>query len=245
MELIHECYGEEGSELIINVDFVNFNLQVGYEQNDGAVLQKGIEGMYPCKSFDELNNVYQDIAHKLFQDEKYIDEYEDVEKPINLSLLHDIHVKTEEYPQFSWALYILKQILPKVKDKKLDNLVFYWSEEQTDGVFINNKGINGISEKELIQFIENDNWLNGTSVHVNIKGDQILDDFYELLENLDELIAQVDEEMYELCAVLESQKCFGLIETAEDFKAFNVWHDYDSVNFELRKKWNNKMKEVE
>ncbi len=243
MKLIHQCYFE-GSELIINVDFKNFDLQIDFEPDEGAQPPEGIiVGTHPCKSFDELNKVYQDIAQKLFKDEKCYDEYDQVEEAIDLRLLHEINIKENEYPQYSWALYILEKILPKIKEKKLDNLAFYWGDEGAEGVFINNKDINGISEKELISVTQDEDWLNGISVGIRIEGEQLVDDYYELMDDLGELMYQINDQMYETCAILEDQKCFGLIETADDFRALNVWHDYYPVNIELRKKWKSKVEE--
>ncbi len=238
MERIHKCYSEIGSALKISVDFENCNLQIDFEPEEGALLPEGIkDGMHPCKSLDELYKVYQDIAHKLFKDENFTGKYDEVEEPINLRLLNEIIIKTEELPYYSGYLYYLKKLLPKVKDKKLENLAFYWGDEGAEGAFINNKGVNGISEKDLESVTENEDWLNGTSVSIRIEGEELVEDYYELMDDLNELMYQIDDQMYQFCAVLERKKCFGLIETADDFKAFNVWHDYYPVNFKLRKKW--------
>ncbi len=244
MELIHQCYSEDGS-ININVDLETFTLQVDFESDTGAILPEGIAGTHSFNSFDELNTIYEDIAEKLFQDESYCDEYDNVEQPINLNMLHAIKMKKKEFPN-SGALSILEEFLPKVKDKKLDNLAFYWNEGRTEGVIINSTGLNGISEKELTSVIGSSDygeWLNGTSVTLSLEGERFVDDFYELMDNLDELIAQINDQMYAICAVLEREKCFGLIETADDFRALNVWYDYFSVNFELRKKWAKIMEE--
>ncbi len=44
--------------------------------------------------------------------------------------------------------------------------------------------------------------------------------------------------MYDICAQLEAYKCFGLIEVADDFKAFSVFHEWESeIDFESRNKY--------
>lgn len=66
---------------------------------------------------------------------------------------------------------------------------------------------------------------------------EIVEDFDG--DNFRYMQEEVDEYIYKICAILEANKCFNLIQTAPDFKMYSVWHDEeDCVDFEKRKKYN-------
>ncbi len=148
-------------------------------------------------------------------------------------------------PLESWAMNVFKKILKKLQIKKLDNLVFYWDEVSCNCIYVNNSEINGKSETDVQKHIKDSegDWLDGTQVDVFevVEAEDLIDDLYEI--DGEEMQKLVNDGMYELCAILENKKCFGLIETADDFRAFNIWHDEESdVDFKLRKKYSNKSK---
>lgn len=171
MKLLHECTHDfTNSKLELFADFEKFILKVDYEPIFGADIEDGIVGEHTYSSIDELSEGYRIIAGKIFSFDSdlvfnNIDNEE--ESPIpNLKKWYKNETKSNELTELNaderFALRIIKKILAQTDIAKLDNLVLYWGDEGSNCVYINNSGLNGVSEAEEKKCIKNRGWLDGT-----------------------------------------------------------------------------------
>ncbi len=257
MKLIHECYSTIYSpHLYVYADFEKFILKIelnyfGDDISQKIELDEGIEGIHQCTSLEEVFETYNEIAEKLFAD-PYIYGFRDMDnddiEPIDLKKWYNIHWKPVDTSQLNEeeieAMNILKKVLVKWNEHAtINNLVFYWDDDSSRVVYVNNKGVNRKSDALLKKHIKNPkkSWLNGTLLDVT---SALAENLVEKIDaELPEIQEQVNNYMYKICAILEANKCFNLIKTAKDFKAFNVWHEEEeNVNFQLRNKYKKKYK---
>jgi len=131
------------------------------------------------------------------------------------------------------ARKIVNDWFKKKKNKSLENIVFYWDESSCDIAYINNKN----ADESYIDKCSGE-WLDGDTIEKT---------FFSFSGGLPELlrvirnknnndILTIDYFMYHLCARLEASPGFdSAVIVQPSFRAFNVWHDDESVNFKLRK----------
>ena len=246
LKWIHQgTCGATGSLLNIFADFDNYILKIVWEPREDATIDKGIEGTHQCSSLEELFKVYEENAAILFGEgskPRFRDTDNDDIEPIDLERWYQLNWEPVDTTLLSKeeieAMDILKKVLLKWDNNLvINNLVFYWGDDSSNAVYVNNRGFNSKTEALLKKHINNPKkfWLNGTKLEVTTV---LIED---LVDNLDvefsEIQKKVDQYMYTICAILESKRCFRLIETAKNFRAFSVWHDEEEkVDFKLRKK---------
>lgn len=277
--------------LTIRADFDKFQLEVFFEKfnNDidkfedidddtKAEIEPGIIGIHQAKDINELSELYDKLAYRLFdcefEDFEFRDMSEDYYK-FDLKQWYKINsIQLDEdnmSPLENFALDLVRSFLPKLKEGTiLNNLAFYWSEDHLDYIYYNSTKINGIDENELKNYIQNNYWLDGSDLRVDEEilmcevaeyyedvlevvsfsdNDYDKDSIENYMRNIygieeDDELVRVERVMYMICAILETKKCFGLIEIADDFRAFNISHDGEqAVDFVMRDRLKTKFAE--
>ncbi len=238
----------QGNTCIIYVCFPQFKLRVVY--NDNEIYNSSFD------TIEEMEKAYQDECNKIldigdwtsFGTSRGVTKVSRIKSMVGekMKIIESLFSNTnndnqESYEDKLYGKYLIKEILnelDKAAVEPLKNIIFYWDESDCTGLLINNSGLNGISEEELKNHIQNSNYhVDGMEMEFIISGELIVEDFnYD--DDLDSIRTKVSEVMYDICAQLEAYKCFGLIEVADDFKAFSVFHEWESeIDFESRMKY--------